>query len=110
MHTFNVAVSRFEGGREYGGKEIYEQGQGQSLGLGGDFEYGDMTDSFTTRRHDYDNDNDCLLTALEICVAVAVLLYFVFCFYYCFRSPLHCVVLLCSVSSSSSYHMLSFIT
>ena len=33
----------FSGGREYGGKEYYEPGMS-------DFEFGDMTDSFSTRR------------------------------------------------------------
>ena len=46
MHVDKAVGSRFEGGREYGGKETYDQGRG----LGGDFEYGDMTDSFTSRR------------------------------------------------------------
>jgi hypothetical protein len=40
--------SGFEGGREYGGRESYDRG----LGQGSDFEYGDMTDSFTSRRND----------------------------------------------------------
>ena len=53
-------TNSFSGGREYGGsgRESYLQGQGQGQGLGqgqgqGDFEYseyGDMTDSFTSRR------------------------------------------------------------
>ena len=49
-------TNSFSGGREYGGsgREGYLEGQGQGQGQGqGDFEYseyGDMTDSFTSRR------------------------------------------------------------